>query len=330
MTDDGLPLIAGASGEAVRDLQQRLAAAGYDTGDELGFYGGLTEAAVHRFQDQRRLLVDGECGRDTWSAVIEAGFVLGDRLLYLRRPMLRGDDVTDLQLKLGALGFDADRVDGIFGPRTEQAVRDFQRNTGLTTDGVCGPDVLSSLGRLGAMTEGPGQVAGIRERARLASAPRLLQDRRIAIGSLGGLEVPAVALGRSLQASGAIISVLDHPDRSTQAAEANRFEADLYLGLKISNDGTARASYYETTGFESIGGRRLAELIAREFPIDVLGAVPVPRGMRLPILRETRMPAVVCLLSSAGRVVEHHPELAAALTRAIVAWVEEPFDEPPE
>ena len=44
--------------------------------------------------------------------------------------MLRGDDVAELQQDLGALGFDAGRVDGIFGPRTKDALEQFQRNIG--------------------------------------------------------------------------------------------------------------------------------------------------------------------------------------------------------
>ena len=78
-----------------------------------------------------------------------------------------GDDVGELQRRLGALGFDAGRVDAIFGPLTEAALKDFERNAGLTTDGVCGPDVLAELTRLGSRGEGA-SVAGVRERERLA------------------------------------------------------------------------------------------------------------------------------------------------------------------
>jgi N-acetylmuramoyl-L-alanine amidase len=328
MSMEGLPLAVGATGEPVRDLQRRLIAAGFDPGDEPGTYGGLTEAAVRRFQEHRLLNVDGVCGRDTWSALIEASYDLGDRLLYLRRPMLRGDDVVELQLKLGALGFDAGRVDGIFGPNTELALKDFQRNTALNTDGVCGPDVLHALGRLGAMTAGPGQVAGIRERDRLANAPRKLAHCRVAIGNLGGLEVPVSAISKALREAGASVSVLQHPDRAVQAAEANAFDASLYVGLTVSTEDCARAAYYATTGFESIGGRRLAELIVHEVAPADLAPTLEPSGMRLPILRETRMPAVVCHLTDIDRVVNRNPELAAALTRAIEKWVAEPLGEP--
>ena len=75
------------------------------------------------------------CGPQTWNALVDAGWQLGDRLLYERSPMLRGDDVADLQVRLGGLGFLDDRVDAILGPRTRRALEDFQRNSGLTVDG---------------------------------------------------------------------------------------------------------------------------------------------------------------------------------------------------
>ena len=144
---DALPLRLGDEGDAVRDLQQRLAALGLDPSVEpRGLFGATTEGVVRTFQSRRGLPENGVCDLATWTALVEAGYRLGDRLLYLKSPMLRGDDVAELQRLLGTLGFDAGRVDGILGPHTERALYDFQRNAGLTTDGVCGREVLLSLG----------------------------------------------------------------------------------------------------------------------------------------------------------------------------------------
>ena len=88
-------------------------------------------AAVEAFQHRRGLRVDGVCGAQTWWALVEAGFRLGDRFLYHRQPMMRGDDVAELQRRLSALGFDTGRVDGIFGDLTSRALAEFQRNLGL-------------------------------------------------------------------------------------------------------------------------------------------------------------------------------------------------------
>src|SRR5205814_215778 len=144
----GLPLRRGDGGDGVRDLQVRLSDLGYDVApDEPGTFTAGTERAVEAFQGRRGLRVDGICGSQTWSTVVEAGYRPGDRLLYYTSPLLRGDDVADLQRRLGALGFDAGRVDGIFGPDAQGALLDFQRNAGLTTDAVRGRLLDRVLGR---------------------------------------------------------------------------------------------------------------------------------------------------------------------------------------
>jgi N-acetylmuramoyl-L-alanine amidase len=323
----GLPLVPGVEGESVRDLQRRLARLGIDiSSSEAGTYGSRTEAAVRHFQRQRGLLETGRCDEPTWAALVEAGYRLGDRLVYLRSPMVRGDDVADLQRQLGALGFDAGRVDGIFGPGTERALKDFQRNAGLTSDGVCGPDVLASFSRVSSKIDATSNVAGVRERERLRTAPRLMHGRRVVVGDAGGLDVLARALSRLLRDAGALVAVQHNPDPSAQATEANSFDADVYLGLAMTAETPVRVAYYATTGFESAGGRRLAEQL-----VDLLGRdesleVEPARGMRLPVLRETRMPAVMVHLAPAERVVAGTAALAQTLCDGVVRWAEAPVE----
>ena len=145
----------GSGGEAVRDLQVRLGSVGRDVPvAEAGRYGAATVAAVRAFQEARGLRVDGVCGPQTWAALVESGYRLGDRLLYRRRPMLRGDDVVELQRRLNALGFDAGREDGILGDDTTGALTEFQRNSGLVVDGMCGPATIAALDRVGTLAEG--------------------------------------------------------------------------------------------------------------------------------------------------------------------------------
>ena len=330
---EGLPLRAGDRGEAIRDLQRRLAAVGIPGAiADAGTYGPDTSEAVRRFQEERGLHVDGICGRETWSSLVEAGYRLGDRLLYHRSPMLRGDDVTELQRRLGALGFDAGRVDGIFGPQGASALEEFQRNVGLTADGVCGPATIAAIGRLGGRTADVTGVAGVREREALRCAPRSLAGHRIAIGESGGLAALVAALARHLQEAGAVTAVLHHPDGSHQAAEANDFGAQVYLGVRLATAPACVACYFAAPGFESSGGRRLAQLSVEALtepppgppgPLSAEGAV---RGMRRPVLRETRMPAVVCELGPPESIVSEGAEVAAALAAALARWVASPLD----
>jgi hypothetical protein len=65
--------------------------------------------------------------------------------LALQSPRMQGEAVRDLQQRLAKLGFDAGPADGIFGPQTEQAVREFQEQQGLSVDGVVGPQTWAVL-----------------------------------------------------------------------------------------------------------------------------------------------------------------------------------------
>lgn len=140
-------LTLGDRGREVSDVQKRLRAQGFELGREGvdGFYGPGTRLAVCAFQQRRDLLVDGEVGDNTWRELVETGYALGDRLLYLREPQFRGDDVLALQVKLNLLGFNAGPERGVHDEDVERAVLDFQRNAGLLADGIVGPTMLAKL-----------------------------------------------------------------------------------------------------------------------------------------------------------------------------------------
>jgi N-acetylmuramoyl-L-alanine amidase len=282
---------------------------------------------VEAFQHRRGLRVDGMCGPQTWAALVEAGFRTGDRFLYLRRPMLRGDDVADIQRRLSALGFDTGRVDGIFGERTSQALADFQRNLALPVDGILGAATLVELLRVTPRHADPELVSSVRDRERLRRGPRTLLGKRIAIGEEGGLDVLLAAIRRYLAATGAHVVPVLHPDASVQAAAANAADVDVYLGLRLDADHARCATaYYSGYNYESPGGRRLAELV-HSLAVAALG-VPAGgvHGMALTVLRETRMPAVVCEVGPPAVVVRNAGGLAGALVEALVAWAATPVE----
>jgi peptidoglycan hydrolase-like protein with peptidoglycan-binding domain len=69
----------------------------------------------------------------------------GSRIL--RRGM-RGEDVKILQSKLESLGYLVGPIDGIFGSKTERAVRQFQKANSIKVDGIVGPQTYKMLERL--------------------------------------------------------------------------------------------------------------------------------------------------------------------------------------
>jgi N-acetylmuramoyl-L-alanine amidase len=317
-----LPLRPGSTGDDVADLQRRLRAAGYPIGEVSGEYDLATRAAVAAFQSAAGLDADGDCDADTWSALVESSFTLGMRLLCLRSPMMRGDDVSELQLRLGALGFDAGRVDGIFGQMTQSAVGDFQRNAGLVSDEVCGPETIACLRRLEGRG-GSAPVTGVRERERLRRRVGSPTGLRVAIGSVGTTHPVLSSLAAELQLAG-LSTLLLTTGWSEQAGSTNEFEADVYIGLVVADDPVVETSYFSVPGYESSGGRHLAQLILRELPAAPGWAIGVAAGKRLPILRETRPPAVLVKLGDAAMLETNQDLVVASLVRALDSWAAEP------
>lgn len=68
------------------------------------------------------------------------------RLLKLSTPNQKGEDVRSWQLVLIASGYPV-TADGVFGPKTSEATKDWQKKRALTPDGVVGPKTLAAVGK---------------------------------------------------------------------------------------------------------------------------------------------------------------------------------------
>ena len=310
---------AGDSGHDVRDVQRRLVALGasIDSAELAGKFALSTEKAVRAFQQRRALLVDGIVGPETWEELVEAGFALGDRTLYLRNPYFRGDDVRALQRRVNALGFDAGREDGIFGQRCDRAVREFQRNVGRYPDGIVGPDTLVALERLRPQLDA---ISGsmLREAEALRRLDATLTGALVAIDPGHGRTDPgtcgptglseedatywlAESFADELRRRGAEPAILRGPGESPTPSErahfANESGAEVCVSIHLNGHADPAAEgatcfYFGTTETSSPAGQRLADLILEELTHRTGLMDGRIHPMSITILRETQMPAV--------------------------------------
>jgi N-acetylmuramoyl-L-alanine amidase len=318
----------GSRGEAVRDVQHRLLGTGLRVDpDELdGTFGPSTEEAVREFQRRRGLPSDGIVGPDTWNQLVEAGYRVGDRTLYLRSPAFRGDDVVELQRMLNGLGFDAGKHDGIFGPRLAKAVREFQRNWGAKPDGIVGLDTVRSLQGIRPVADGPGRSI-VREAEAAMRMTGSLARSLIAIDPGHGPEDPgvedggiveseltfavAIALAAEISRRGGRALVLrrvgEDPDVSIRAQRANAAEATICLSLHVGGGGIVDEGvvccYFGSPHTHSPMGMRLAEAV-RGSVVEVGLTDGGVRALTIAILRETRMPAVQIELGVAANAAD--------------------------
>ena len=329
--DSGMqPLGLGDRGPAVADVRSALRSLGLlapadgalgiepDGAAEPGEFDEATELAVRTFQQRRGLSVDGRVGEETYRALSEARWSLGDRLLrYDPERPTRGDDVTSLQERLHELGYDAGPVDGVFGAETEVGLRAFQRDYGLTSDGTCGPATLRALRQLGRKVTG-GRPQLLRQSASLVESGPHLIGRRIVIDPGHGGDDPGFTAGETteadivldlasriegrLAAAGATVYLTrghsQNPTPAERTAFANDAHADLFLSLHVdahsSEHARGVASFYYGTGSgaSSTVGEQFANLVRREViaRTGMLDLGSHPKTWDL--LRMSRMPAV--------------------------------------
>ncbi|MHB1346265.1 MAG: N-acetylmuramoyl-L-alanine amidase [Candidatus Humimicrobiaceae bacterium] len=140
----------GSKGAKVLDVQRRIRLLGYELGPgEIdGIFGPKTETAIKKFQQDRSVSVTGIVDDECWQELVDAGYSIGERMLYLKEPPFRGDDVKILQLWLKTLGFFKNNESGIFDKNTHYALIEFQKNMKLNSDGIFGGDTFVHLNSL--------------------------------------------------------------------------------------------------------------------------------------------------------------------------------------
>lgn len=312
----------GDVGPAVDEVRSTLVALGllppFDGLREDAPFDEAVEHAVRSFQQQRGLTSDGVVGSATARALRDATYRLGGRpLAYLVSAPMTGDDVFAFQERLLELGYDAGRPDGTFGPQTEQALRNFQREFGMLVDGICGAATLRALKQLSPKVRG-GRPVLLREQERVRQAGPLLRGKRIVIdpghgggdrgGVVGDIAEADLMWDLARRIEGQMVATGmealltrgrgNCPSESERAGFANEAGADLFLSLHVDASssplaqGVATFHFGTGNGTTSTVGEALAGFIQRELAArtGLLDCRSHPKVWDS--LRMTRCPAV--------------------------------------
>jgi len=329
----------GDRGAAVAEVRAALVELGHlPTRDNEPVFDSSVDHAVRAFQQHRGLIVDGLVGSATYRALKEASYKLGARtLIYQLTAPMSGDDVMTLQTRMMELGYNTGRPDGVFGAQTDVALRSFQRECGVTSDGICGPATLRALGYLARMASGGAPQRIREEEAVRLSGPQLRGKRIVIDPACGGDEHGILARSYGVTGEGAALTEAEvvwdlaclvegrlaatgvetflsrprhaNPPASERAAFANSCGADLLISLHADANVSPRARGVASFHFgsadgasstigEMLGGYVLREIVARTGMQNCRN-----HGRTWDLLRLTKMPAVhleLGYLSNAG------------------------------
>lgn len=236
--------------------------------------------AIRAFQQARGLSVSGLIDSPTEKALEEARWKLGDRSLRIQQPNMRGDDVANLQSRLVEMGFNPGRVDGIYGPVTESAVKEFQKSVGTKIDGVCGPGTVISLMRLMRTVTG-GAPSELRAQADRAKRGPALADKVVVLDPSPRSEISLLSFDLAQKIEGRLIALgvsvslsrgaSSAPSEAERINFANSVNADLVISIGIDNYKNDKAhgvsTYFygsDQHGIHSLVGERFATLVQRE------------------------------------------------------------------
>lgn len=117
-------------------------------------------------------------------------FGVGNSVEALSKLGSRGEEVRKIQKKLRELGYYNGSVDGIYGAQTKKAVIAFQKNCGITADGIAGPKTLKFMGLASGGSSGQYSQSDIDLLAKLIAAEARGESYK------GQVAVGAVVLNR--------------------------------------------------------------------------------------------------------------------------------------
>ena len=199
-----------SAGSDAKLVQKRLKQLGYYSGSVDGKFSGTWVKALKSFQETNGLKADGIAGKDTYNILFSTAALkkgakptatpepetekTAEAAYTTLRKGMSGADVTLMQEALINLGYLSGKSDGNFGEKTVSALKAFQKNNGLTADGVAGSVTLTRLYSAGAKsatpktttTPKPEEKQTTLKKGTTGTQVKEMQNRLIKLGYLSG------------------------------------------------------------------------------------------------------------------------------------------------
>ena len=128
---------------AIVRVQVELKSAGYAPGTADGKFGAKTQKALKSYQKDNDLCPSGEADPATWASINSAS--PGMNAASGVKKGSSGTRVKQLQQALIGLGYLTGTADGVYGAKTAEAVKAYQRDFGLSVDGSAGKNTMISI-----------------------------------------------------------------------------------------------------------------------------------------------------------------------------------------
>ena len=156
----------------------------------------------------------------------------------------RGDEVRRIQTKLRSLGFFNGSIDGIYGVKTQSAVRQFQKSVGITADGIAGRKTLLYLG----LEESTSVSAGGYSSSDIYLLAKVIAAEARGESYIGQVAVGAVVLNR--------VDSSSFPDTVAGVVyQKGAFSAVTDSNWSVSPDATSRKAAQDAiNGWDPSGG----------------------------------------------------------------------------
>lgn len=169
-------------------------------------------------------------------------YKLGERLLKLKSPYMTGDDVEEMQTHLNHLGYDCGTADGVFGKKTRDGVKAFQRGNGLTVDGEFGPKSFAKLTTLIQPVQNPPEPVEPEKPGTVYPIHGFIPD---VSAYQGNIDMDKFVAGNDFAILRARVNGKDDSKFKTWAAELQKrnfpFAVYDYLRLKSEDDAIKQA-----------------------------------------------------------------------------------------